>query len=177
MDHLTAIRLIALRTVVEETDYDYQLRKVFRWYSQNFHTPLDAVYSIPIDDVLQHYYEWNYEQIAEDRTKLEQEIQAILDDGHEDKVKVKTAKKEQDDDAFLAAVESEVEVSKPEDETKAAADAILKLTEQLKGLADGGSVDVKFNDTIDLDELMESDGIGSGSSSAPKDDDGFVGLK
>jgi hypothetical protein len=39
-DSITAIRLIALNNVFESSAYDYVLRKITRFYSNKFNTPL-----------------------------------------------------------------------------------------------------------------------------------------
>ncbi len=67
-DHRTA-RILALAAVLTpESDPEYFLRRVFRWYSREFHTPLHEVERLPIDDVFQHYYECRWE---DDLEKLE----------------------------------------------------------------------------------------------------------
>lgn len=71
MDLVEAIRLISLRLVVnsqsrksEDVDPDYELRKIFRWYSKTFCTPLDRVEELPIVDILSAYFEETYEELA-----------------------------------------------------------------------------------------------------------------
>lgn len=64
MNPFLAHRLSALNAVLHpETDPEYELRRIFRWYSKEFHVPLPQVYDLPLDDVLQHYYEAKYEQM------------------------------------------------------------------------------------------------------------------
>jgi len=59
-----AHRLSALNAVLHpETDPEYELRRIFRWYSKEFNVPLPQVYDLPLDDVLQNYYEAKYEQM------------------------------------------------------------------------------------------------------------------
>lgn len=59
-----AIRLQSLKTVMRP-DEDYHLRSVMRWYSREFHTPLDQVYGIPVEEVLRDYFECKYEEMEE----------------------------------------------------------------------------------------------------------------
>lgn len=40
IDLITAIRLIALQNVFESSSYDYVIRKMIRFYSHNFNTPI-----------------------------------------------------------------------------------------------------------------------------------------
>lgn len=42
---------------------DYFQRKVCRWFSKEFNTPLEAVYTLPWDFVIQNYYEGLIEQM------------------------------------------------------------------------------------------------------------------
>jgi hypothetical protein len=69
MDLYKAIRTIALREVMKETG-EYQVRNVQRWFSKTFHTPLLQVEELPLEYVLQHFYESRYEDLDEaDRDK------------------------------------------------------------------------------------------------------------
>jgi hypothetical protein len=49
--------------VVLTPDEAYMYRKMCRWYSEKFHTPLLTVESLPIDHILTTYYESTMEQI------------------------------------------------------------------------------------------------------------------
>jgi hypothetical protein len=66
-----AIRLIALRDVYYARvgladEHDYNLRRIFRWYSHHFHTPLHEVESLPITDVVRAYWEQRYENLDDE---------------------------------------------------------------------------------------------------------------
>lgn len=56
------IQLEALNATLLKTDLNFY-RRVARWYSMTFHTPLKLVNSIPWDELLTHYYESHYEQM------------------------------------------------------------------------------------------------------------------
>lgn len=63
------IILVAIRNAyyaqtrrLSQTPSDYQLRRVFRDYSARFHTPLHVVETLPLEDVLTHYWEAYYEE-------------------------------------------------------------------------------------------------------------------
>lgn len=73
MDIPKAIRLIALAAVVGEgeKDADYAIRKIMRWYSKTFHTPLHVVSTLPVEDVLESYYETSYEEMSEAQREVE----------------------------------------------------------------------------------------------------------
>lgn len=72
---LRALQTLAMNAVVQE-DEEYNLRYIFRWYSQRFHTPLHVVQSLPLYDILQHYYEVDYE--AMEPHERQAEIKRLL---------------------------------------------------------------------------------------------------
>lgn len=120
MDFFKAVRLIALKQV-QDPDRDYLVRKVHRWYSKTFSTPLAEVYDLPLEDVFQAYFEERYEDMSEeDRDTerlelLETEAQRIARLRREDE-------DEADADAYARIVA---------EEEKAAAEAkAKKKTEQ-----------------------------------------------
>lgn len=78
MDLLAALKLLAAREVWASLEHDpadpksprpsdeYDYRRVCRWYSERFHTPLHAVFDLPVDFVWQQYFEVYFEQLAAD---------------------------------------------------------------------------------------------------------------
>jgi len=81
MDLLASIQFQALRDVYlygkgKESDPEYTLRKMFRWYSKTFHTPLHIVETLPFTDVLQAWWEEKYEEMTPE--DLEHEREEIL---------------------------------------------------------------------------------------------------
>jgi len=62
MDGVRDLQTLALHAVLKKTGA-YNLRYIFRWYSQRFHTPLHVVEALPLEDVLRHYYECEYEDL------------------------------------------------------------------------------------------------------------------
>lgn len=64
MPLVKAIKLLALEAVISPKE-DYFLRKVQRWYSRQFYTPLPEVEDLPIQDILLHYFECKYEDLKE----------------------------------------------------------------------------------------------------------------
>ncbi len=76
MHPVEAAQIAAFAAVtIDDYDSEYFYRHVFRWYSEKFHTPLHEVLDLPLDFILQHYFEVYYEgmtevQRDEARTKL-----------------------------------------------------------------------------------------------------------
>jgi hypothetical protein len=56
------LQLKALDSIFNPDDL-YLQRKICRWYSKEFNTPLDKVLKSPFDSILIHYYETQFEQI------------------------------------------------------------------------------------------------------------------
>lgn len=111
MDLLGAIRQCALAEVVaEESSADYRLRRIFRWYSAKFYTPLHVVEELPLQHVLQHFYECQYEGKYEDNELEELEYERIVltetDDQRKERL-AREAKKREEDEAFMRSVAAE----------------------------------------------------------------------
>lgn len=75
MDRYHALRLKALLAVMRP-ERDYFLRKIHRWYSKTFHTPIAEVEEIPIDVILEALYEEKYEAMTSQ--ELDEERQEML---------------------------------------------------------------------------------------------------
>jgi hypothetical protein len=94
MEFYQALQICCLRSVMT-ADNEYEIRKIFRWYSKEFHTPLHEVEILPLDDVLVSFWESHYEEyddearqqllkefltpIEEKKKKLDQEELEIYD--------------------------------------------------------------------------------------------------
>lgn len=68
------IRTIALQDMLQETG-GYVQRRIFRWYSKTFATPLHQVDDLPLDFVLQHYFEAMWEALQ--KHEIEEEVEKI----------------------------------------------------------------------------------------------------
>jgi hypothetical protein len=60
-----SVQMCALASVLRK-DEAYLVRHIFRWYSKTFATPLHVVPDLPFEDVLQAYYEHEYETMQPD---------------------------------------------------------------------------------------------------------------
>ena len=53
-----ALRIIAFKEALSKTpSAEFSLRKLFRWYSVKYCTPLHVVETLPLFDILRHHYE------------------------------------------------------------------------------------------------------------------------
>jgi len=106
-DITDSIRKLAMLAVIEP-DASAFLRRISRWFSQTFHTPLNEVEDLPTGYILQHYYEHTFEQMeSKDRHNL---IIELLESPSERADRKR--KQESEDDQFLAQMEKELEEEK-----------------------------------------------------------------
>jgi len=57
-----SIQIKAIESVLDPDD-QYSFRRICRWYSKTFHTPLQDVYNLDFEHVLSNYYESTFEEI------------------------------------------------------------------------------------------------------------------
>jgi glucan phosphorylase len=60
-----SLRILALLAVRDKKDWDAAYRRVCRWYSTTFHTPLHQVFDLDESFVLQHYYEHTFGELED----------------------------------------------------------------------------------------------------------------
>ncbi len=65
MDDLKALEILALKSR-EKPDFESELRKIQRWFSKSFSTPLKEVENLDIHYLLQHKYEDFINSLADD---------------------------------------------------------------------------------------------------------------
>jgi hypothetical protein len=74
------LRLEAMRSVLSQ-DGEYSLRYVRRWYSREFSTPLHLVGTpdgvVPLDDVLQAFYEDRYSSLGREPNRRDVEVEDL----------------------------------------------------------------------------------------------------
>lgn len=94
-DLIKSTMILAMQAVMEDTD-EYRLRDICRWYSETKNTALWVVeYELPIEHVLQHYYEEHYSKMnhisRRDAARLlietDEEKQARLEKAKKDKAR------------------------------------------------------------------------------------------
>ena len=92
------LEILALHSVSTDKDSSYVYRKICRWFSRSFHTPLPQVIDLPVEFVLQNYYEFQFENFKEE------ELIGIMR-YHVDPDYVESV--ESDDDAFFQQIKEE----------------------------------------------------------------------
>lgn len=109
LDLIKAFRLCAFGAV-KEKDSDYILRFIFRWYSREFHTELEAVDDIPLEKVLTAFFECRYENMNDE--DLEEENEKLRETKAERLLREAAEKDDIDDDeAFFRETVAEAKVA------------------------------------------------------------------
>jgi primosomal protein N' len=118
---------------VLDGDFRYQYRRICRWYSQKFFTPLPMVEALPDEDLLRAFFETQFEDMGKSaRTKLALEMTETAEE-------TKARKAEEDDksdDAFLKREEKKAQKEAKKQLAKLAKDAEVaaaKIAELAKG--------------------------------------------
>lgn len=136
MDPIETIRIQSMLNVMEG-DFLYHYRRICRWYSKTFFTPLHQVMELEEEDVLQAFFESQFEDMTKPaRRKMAYEMTETDEE-------LKARKKEEDshsDDAFFAreakkaAKEEKKRLKKLAQEAAKAAEKVSKLanSEMLK---------------------------------------------
>lgn len=148
-DLVDSIKKIALASVLEP-DRDAIERKVRRWYSKQFYTPLPEVEDLPLDYILLHYFEDLYESL--DRDDLVSQIPLVLETPEERKLREE--REQADEDAYMAKVAQELK----EDDKKLLNKKPLKTKPQEEPIEtpDEEEVKIEIIDEATLNDLLDS---------------------
>jgi hypothetical protein len=135
VDIYTAIRIRAFRAV-QAPDKDYLIRKVLRWFSKTFHTPIERVEELPLDDVMQAYYEDKYENMSPDELDAERQELITTDEQRYERI---LAEEANDAEMFemarmIAAEEAAKKTSKVTDTKPDAKGVITPVRHPVPGL-------------------------------------------
>ena len=146
LDTFRAIQVLALDSI-ENLTWDSFYRKVCRWYSKTFSTPLKEVEALPETYVLQHYYENMIETVKDSPEEKADEQYAtlrssILHDGST------TDEEAEDDDKWAAALNEEIARAHG-----VAADAVEKAGKEIQDLIyNKEQLEEAFEHTVTIDD-------------------------
>lgn len=181
MDYFKACRALALHAVISDDPApDYSLRRVFRWYSEKFHTPLHLVEELPVHDILQHYYEATFEDMAAEPAKLRDELIELSESDEE--AEARQLKRERDAieefkfardlaaEAKAQEAASKAKAAKTQNQPKkprvwAGPDAAIRRTpiepapQRSAEFEAPESIKMSFVGLDEMDELVKSDGV------------------
>jgi hypothetical protein len=109
VNHYKAIQLLAMESVTE-SDSDYNLRFIFRWYSRAFNTPLHEVEELPLDDILVAFFETRFEEMGDE--EREKEIASLLESPEARKERLKQEAREDAETAdFMRFTETQASLA------------------------------------------------------------------
>jgi hypothetical protein len=165
MNYYDAIMASALDAVMRETP-DYVVRRIQRWYSAKFATPLMQVADIPFEVVLQHFYEEQYADLEPDDREKER---IRLTESDEERAKRIAKEDEQsfEEHEFVKLQEalemdrrnregSAPKVETPKIPTGALPEAKL-VTPSVAPIPEG--ITMKFMDEESFEDLLEGSGL------------------
>lgn len=154
-----ALRILALKEALSpEPSHDYFIRKVFRWYSKTFSTPLHQVYDLPLFDVLQAYYEESYANLAEEKDTPEFHEQLSNLSKTEAELQKETLEKDKEEaDSYLFARSTENDNKKNAEKTALQKKKILE--DKLRRDREVAK---------EIDQIMSKDALGSRMEVAEK---------
>ena len=92
-----SIQIKAIEAVLDPDD-TYSYRRICRWYSKTFHTPLQDVYQLDFEHVLSNYYESTFEEIP---------YNELYDIAIEDFIPELAEKNDEDADQYAKELEAE----------------------------------------------------------------------
>jgi hypothetical protein len=125
-DPILAIRRAAMLAVHREP-VEYKVREIQRWYSETFHTPLEAVEEMDFERVALHYFERMYRDMTPEEREDEMRTLSETEEQRLDRLRREEADKVSDED-FLKQVKADAEN---------AANAARTLAGQLKKMPPG----------------------------------------
>jgi len=126
MEPVRAIRLIALKNVLDEPDASAHWRHISRYYSKTFSTPLHLVDELPRLDVLQAYFEDVYEHLED--VELQRELAETLKETDALKREIAKTQDAKIDDILMAeAIAANAAAAKPKATTSDMVAALDKL--------------------------------------------------
>lgn len=132
MDLVETIRNRAMLDVMEG-GFLYQYRRICRWFSSKFYTPLPLVMDMPEEEVLQAFFETQFEDMSKRaRRKMAVEMTETVEEAQERRAEEDS----RSDDAFLkkqeeiAAKEEKAALKKLKNEAKEAAEKLAAMADQ-----------------------------------------------
>jgi hypothetical protein len=164
LEYIDAIRLCALLDVVEGDDA-YQKRRLTRWYSQTFHTSLPVVEDLDFEDILQAWFETDFESMSAE--KRAEKAVLLTETPKERKDREEKAEREERAEAEFAKnipkLLANVPRAKPPEDLPQVGDAVpvsdkpLIPNEVLQKLAEVPEIRMTFTDeNLDDEALLDS---------------------
>jgi len=165
MHYYEAIKAKALRSVLKP-DTDYYLRRVYRWYSKTFHTPLETTFDLPVEFVLREYFEEYFENLEEEDLDFQLEEMTETDEQRKQRLSNEEADKKAEQDLLEMSRKQNKKVPGP----SKLPEQISKLGQVIKEVAENikeemksdpamlpPEIDMKFESDEEFEKLLNAD--------------------
>lgn len=158
LNYFKAMQVLSMKAVLQP-DGEYLLRRIYRYYSTHFHTPLADVEKLPLETVLINYYEHVYENMEEGNRENIRARLAMTDEEIE-AAKLNKEDAEEDDDEYVKQIEAEEQarLAKAAGNAAAAGKATKAKEDEWAGMDEPTAPpDVKMNFTSqkELDSILD----------------------
>lgn len=157
MHYYEAIKAKALRSVLKP-DTDYYLRRVYRWYSKTFHTPLETAFDLPVEFVLREYFEEYFENLEEEELDFQLEEVTETDEQRKQRLSAEDADKKAEQELLEMARNQNANKKIPG--PSKLPEQITKLGEVIKEVAENIKEEMKSDPSTlppEIDMKFESD--------------------
>lgn len=174
MNYYEAIKAKALHSVLKP-DTEYYIRRIIRWYSKTFHTPIQAVQEIPVEYILREYFEERYENMEEEDRDIELEEITETEEQRKERLAQEDAEKNSEHQLMEMARQTNkarkiANKNLPKTPITKLPEQISKLSETIKDVAERikeemktdpqempPDIDMKFESDSDFEKMLNSD--------------------
>lgn len=150
-----SIKVIALKNVLKPNE-EYYLRKVYRWYSKTFHTPLDQCFDIPLETVLTCFYEERFEGMDEE--ELQEELQNSIETEESRKAREETEEQDKISEYELIKMSETANPNSVPEAVKQLNETLNLISNDLKSMqSDPLDIDINFETDENFQKLIEKE--------------------
>lgn len=169
MNYYEAIRINALYEVLKPST-NYYFRRVARWYSKTFHTPLYMTYKLPIEHILQEFYEERYENMEEEDRNAEVSDLVETDEQKRERLLIEDADKADDFEFIKMSEELNKKTKKTKGKKMSEVSEFSKIPEEFRSLTktlkdaseklkeDLPDIDIDFASDSDFEKMIDGYG-------------------
>ena len=150
-----SLEILAYREALsDKPSTEFSFRKLFRWYSKEFTTPLHIVETLPLFDILQHYYEAQAVALADSKNDegqlaLQEKLLELCKTAEElEKEKLEKARSDVSERKIMAGMEQHNKTATSAAQLKKKKELEAKIQRDLKIAKE-------------LDKIMSKDSIGA----------------
>jgi hypothetical protein len=191
MHYYEAIKARALYSVLKP-DTDYYVRRIYRWYSKTFHTPLEEVFDLPIEMILREYFEEYFEGLEEEDLDGQLEEMTETEDQRKERLAFEDFDSKSEHELLEMSKKQNVKLADKDAKVKSVAkpgpkpitnklpDSIATFNQSLKEVTEAikeemksdaplldEEIDMKFEDDTEFERLLNADAAGGSDIKKP----------